>query len=32
MDINNNIEVEILNSMTAYSCQEWQAQLSKKKL
>lgn len=27
MDINNNIEVEILNSMTAYNCQEWQAKL-----
>lgn len=27
MDIINNIEVEILNSMTAYNCQEWQAKL-----
>lgn len=29
MDINNNMELEIFNSMTAYSCQEWQAKLSK---
>lgn len=28
-NINNNIELEIFNSMTAYSCQEWQAKLSK---
>lgn len=29
MDINNNIEQDIFNSMTAYSCQEWQAKLNK---